>query len=339
MNITLIGLDIAKNIFQLCGVNSRGKIVQEKRLKREKLLAFIGQTPKCCIVMEACGSANHWAREFEKLGHEVKLIAPQYVKPFVKGNKNDYRDAEAIVEAASRPSMRFVTPKTIERQDWQSLLRVREGYVTMRTQVVNQVRGLLAEYGLVAPQGIHQLRRALPGWFDREVENGLTPLMKGLLETQYKTLLYLDEQIAEGEIKLEEIAKQDERCERLMEIEGIGVLTAVALVALVGKGEGFKNGRHFAAFVGLVPRQASSGNRQRLGGISKRGDEHVRRLLIHGARSVVIRVGKKNDSRSLWIQQMRERRSMNCVVVAVANKNARIAMAILLRGERYRKAA
>ena len=339
MDITTLGIDVAKNVFQLCGVNQQGKIVIKKRLSRDKLLQCIAQIPACRIAMEACGSANYWARELIKLGHEVKLISPQYVKPFVKGNKNDYRDAEAIVEAANRPQMRFVTPKTIEQQDAQSVLRVREGYVAMRTKAVNQVRGLLAEYGRIIPQSVIQFKKALPQLFDRGVENDLGLVMKELLEAQYNMVLFLDEKIAACEVTLKAMVKSDERCQRLMEIEGIGIMTAVALVTLVGDGSGFKNGRHFAAFVGLVPRQHSSGNTQRLLGISKRGDEYTRRLLIHGARSVVIRSAEKKDRRSVWIQRLVAARGMNRATVALANKNARIAMALLISGECYRKAA
>ncbi|PIQ43896.1 MAG: IS110 family transposase [Gammaproteobacteria bacterium CG11_big_fil_rev_8_21_14_0_20_46_22] len=339
MNITLIGMDIAKHVFQLCGANQAGKVIMRRRLSRDNLLMHLAQQSPCCIAMEACGSANYWAREIQKLGHEVKLISPQFVKPFVKGNKNDYRDAEAIVEAASRPQMRFVTPKTIDQQDIQSLLRVREGHVTMRTKLVNQLRGLLAEYGYIVPQGLSALRERLPKLLDRQVENELSPLMKALLEQQYQLWQSLDQQITVCETQLKAIVKQDERCQRLMEVEGIGTITAAAIVALVGNGAGFKNGRHFSAYVGLVPRQHSSGNTQKLLGISKRGDEYVRRMLIHGARSVVIRAGKKTDQRSRWIQGLVAKVGMNRATVALANKNARIAMALLLHGEAYRRAA
>ena len=247
MNITLIGMDIAKQIFQLCCVNEKGKVVTKRRLSREKLLAELAQYPQCIIAMEACGSANYWAREIQKLGHEVKLISPQFVKPFVKGNKNDYRDAEAIVEAASRPQMRFVNPKLIEQQDIQSILRVREGYVSMRTKIVNQLRGLLAEYGKIVSQGIAHIRKALPTLFDPQVSNGLSEPIKELLEMQYNLLLSFDEQIETCELRLKERVKQDERCQRVMEIEGVGIITAAALVALVGNGAEFKNGRHFSA--------------------------------------------------------------------------------------------
>ena len=339
MNTNVIGIDIAKSVFQLCGANPQGKMMTKNRLSRDNFLNHLAQQPACCVVMEACGGANYWAREITKLGHEVKLISPQFVKPFVKGNKNDYRDAEAIVEAASRPQMRFVTPKTVGQQDIQSVLRVREGLITTKTKVMNQIRELLTEYGYVMAKGTAALKRQLPKLYDRSVNNNLSDLIKELIESQYILLETLEKQIETYETTLKNIVKHDERCERLMEIEGIGVITAAALVALVGNGSGFKNGRHFAAYVGLVPGQHSSGNTQRLLGISKRGDEYVRRMLIHGARATVIRVKTKEDSRSRWIQRLVAERGHNCATVAVANKNARIAMSLLLSGERYKKAA
>lgn len=338
MNITLIGIDVAKNVFQLCSANLQGKVMAKNRLSRENLLTHLAQQLVCCVAMEACGSANYWAREIIKLGHEVKLISPQYVKPFVKGNKNDYRDAEAIIEAACRPSMRFVTPKTAEQQDIQSVLRVREGLVTTKTKIMNQLRGLLAEYGYAVAQGTSPLKRLLPTLFDRAANNALSDLMKELIEAQYELLTTLEKRIDTCDLTLKSIVKGDERCKRLMEIEGIGIITAAALITLVGYGAGFKNGRHFAAFVGLVPRQHSSGNTQRLLGISKRGDEYVRRMLVHGARSAIVRGKAKEDSRSRWIQRLVLERGMNRATVALANKNARIAMSLLLSGEHYKKA-
>lgn len=339
MNTTLIGIDIAKNVFQLAYADNKGKIVNRKRLSREKLLQEIAQQPACTIAMEACGGANYWAREFKQLNHEVRLISPQHVKPYVRGNKNDYRDSEAIAEAASRPQMPFVTPKTVEQQDIQSVLRVRESYVATRTRMVNQIRGLLSEYGMVFPQGVGRLRKVLPELYDRDAKNALSGVMKELLEMQYKQIESIDKRIERCEKLLRCLVKQDERCQRLMEIEGIGLISAAALVTVAGNGAGFKNGRHFAAFLGLVPKQHSSGDTQKLLGISKRGDEFTRRMLIHGARAVVIRAANKKDARSRWIQRLVNERGMNRATVALANKNARIAMALLLRGETYRKAA
>lgn len=339
MDTTIIGMDIAKNVFQLAYANKQGKIVGKKRISRDKLLQELVQQPACIIAMEACGSANYWARECMKLKHEVKLIAPQHVKPYVKGNKNDYRDSEAIAEAASRPQMRFVTPKTIEQQDIQSTLRIREGYITMRTKIINQLRGLLSEYGIVVAQGSNVFRKELPKLYDRSMENGLSVAIKELAEAQYKIIESFDNNIDACENTLKMLTKQDERCQRLMEIEGVGLISAAALVTAAGNGFGFKNGRHFAAFLGLVPKQHSSGDTQRLLGISKRGDEYTRRMLIHGARSVIIRAQGKKDSRSRWIQRLVNERGMNRAAVALANKNARIAMALLLSGESYKKAA
>ena len=338
LNSTTVGIDVAKNVFQLCGVTAEGKIQFNKSMSRNKLIEYIAKLGVCEIVMEACGSANYWARTFQELGHRVKLIAPQYVKPFVKGNKNDRKDAEGIVNASRAIGMSFVSPKSVEQQDLQSILRVREGYVETRTKVSNQIRGLLGEYGIVVPLGLSKLRKIVSSLCDRSQENGLTVLMKELLERQYHFLLVLGEQIDCLDLQLKALAQMNEKCQRLLEIEGIGILTATALYALVGNGSGFKNGRHLSAFLGLVPKQHSSGGKNRLLGISKRGDDFVRRMFIHGARSLLRCTEHKTDARSRWINALKARSSFNKVCVAVANKNARIAMAILLSGERYQKA-
>lgn len=338
MNITTLGIDLAKNIFQVHGADNNGKAILKRTLTRSKLPQFIAQLPPCQIVMEACGGANFWARKFSEHGHHIKLISPQLVKPFVKGNKNDYRDAEAIVEAASRPTMRYVSPKTIEQQDMQSLLRMRESCISMRTQLTNQLRGLLGEYGITIAQGNHHLRQAIPHLLEREQANELTSSFKHLLEMQYHLLLTFDTQISEFDNKLERIAKINEACKRVQQVEGIGPITAVALAATIGNPGDFKNGRHFAAFLGLVPKQHSSGGKDRLLGISKRGDGYLRKLLIHGARSVLQKADKKTDSRSRWLMNLKHRRGTNRACVALANKNARIALAMLLKNEDYRKA-
>lgn len=339
MNISILGIDIAKNVFELCGLNAKHKIVLKKRVSRSHLISYMSTLPVCEVVMEACGSANYWARVFERLGHQVKLIAPQYVKPFVKGNKNDHKDAEGIVIAFLAPGMRFVSVKSEEQQNLQSLLRIREGYIESRVKVTNQLRGLLAEYGIIVPEGLSKLRKLLPCLFDKTRDTGLNTVMKSLLESQYGFLLTLDKQIAAYDKQLNVLAKAHEPCVRLMEIEGIGIITAVALYALVGQGKGFKNGRHLAAFLGLVPRQHSSGGKERLLGISKRGDDFVRRMFIHGARAVLLSSAKKADARSQQITQLQGRIGHNKACVAIANKNARIAMALLLSGERYKKVA
>jgi transposase len=338
MNITTLGIDLAKNIFQLHGADNKGKAVLKKTLTRTKLPAFIANLPKCRIVMEACSGANYWARKFKEHGHEVKLISPQFVKPFVKGNKNDRNDSEAIVEAASRPAMRYVSPKTVEAQDMQSLLRVREGCIEMKTKISNQLRGLLAEYGIVVAQGESHLRKALTTHFDRNKDNELTSDFKEILESQYDLLLKFKEQIDQFEKKIKMISKTKEACQRIQAVEGIGPITAVAIVATIGDPNDFKNGRHFAAFLGLVPRQSSSGGKERLLGISKHGDGYLRKLLIHGARSTVLYAGRKVNARSQWINELRIRRGANRTCVAVANKNARIVLALLKNKETYRPA-
>lgn len=339
MDIKTLGVDLAKNIFQLHGVNAAGKLELKKTIRRPQLLEFIAKLPVCEIVMEACGGANYWARKFKEHGHVVKLISPQFVKPFVKGNKNDYKDAEAIVEASSRPSMRYVTPKTIEQQDMQSLLRSRQGCIQMRTSLSNQLRGLLGEYGIALSTGHAALRRALPGLFDRQQANELSIFFKELLESQYNMLLVIQQQIDEFDSKINELAGTKEVCKRVQQVEGIGPITAVALAATIGNPNDFKNGRHFAAFVGLVPKQHSSGGKDRLLGISKRGDSYLRTLLIHGARAVLLRADKKSDYKSRWVTELKERRGSNRACVALANKNARTVLALLQKNEDYRKVA
>jgi transposase len=339
MNITTLGIDLAKNVFQVHGADSKGKTLIKKKLTRSQLLKFIANLPTCKIAMEACGGANYWARKFVEYGHEVKLISPQFVKPFVKGNKNDRNDAEAIVEAASRPNMRYVSPKTIAQQDLQSLLRLREACLQMRTKMSNQLRGLLTEYGMVFPKGMCHLRAELPSLFDREKDNGLTEGFKEMLEMHYDLLRSLEEKITAYNKKIVMLAKQNESCERIQKVEGIGPIAAVAIVFTMGNPNDFKNGRHFAAFLGLVPRQDSSGGRNRLLGITKHGDGYVRQLLVHGARSMLIYAGKKSDKRSLWVNQLKWRAGANRTCVAVANKNARIVWALLKNNDDYRQTA
>jgi len=338
MNTTILGIDLAKHVFQLHGADEFGKAVLKKQVSRVKLTETVAQLPRCRIVMEACGGSHYWARKFKEYGHEVQLISPQFVKPFVKGNKSDRNDAEAIVEAASRPSMRYVSPKTIAQQDMQSLLRMRESCIEMRTKLSNQLRGLLGEYGVVISQGFAMLHKSLPSLYDRQKENGLTECFKGNLELQYSLLLEIDKQIERYDSKVKAIAKTEAVCESVQKVEGIGPITAVALAATIGQPSDFKNGRHFAAFLGLVPRQHSSGGKERLLGISKRGDGYLRKLLVQGARSVLIKSGNKKDSRHQWLNELSARRGSNRACVALANKNARIVLTMLKKGEAYRPA-
>lgn len=337
-NITLLGIDIAKNVFQLHGVDKTGRAILQKKIYRHELTSFIAQLPVCIIAMEACRGAHYWARRFQLLGHQVKLISPQYVKPFVKTNKNDMRDAQAITEAASRPQMHFVSIKQVMQQDIQSLHRIRQRTIVNRTALANQVRGLLSEYGIIVNQGIAQLRMRLPLILE-DASNELTAIMRELCTELYEELLLLDKKVSAYDKRIENIVNHYTPCQELMKIEGIGPLSATALLILLSDHGVYKNGRHFAAFLGLVPRQHSTGGKQRLLGISKRGDKYLRMLLIHGARSVMQQVGKKTDGKSRWLKELKERRGYNKASVALANKNARIAWALVANGSQYQKEA
>jgi transposase len=284
--------------------------------------------------MEACGGAHHWARELQKLGHTVKLIAPQFVKPYVKSNKNDANDAEAICEAVGRPTMRFVSVKTIAQQDLQAIHRIRSELVRQRTAKVNQIRGFLAEYGLVVGRQVATLRRALPELLE-DAENGLSFDFRGLLEDLRQDLIRLDERVAEMDKKIHTLAHSMPAAKLLQSIPGIGPISATAIVCAVGDGKQFKRGRDLAAWLGLTPRQQSSGGKDRLLGISKRGDTYLRTLLIQGAKSVLKVVDKKTDPRSLWLQNLCARKHKNIAAVALANKNARIAWALLSNETSY----
>lgn len=338
MNVSTLGIDLAKAVFQLHGVDEHGQVTLTKRLSRQKLLPFLANLPPCLMGMEACSGSHYWARELQKLGHEVKLIAPQFVKPYVKGNKTDGNDAAAICEAVSRPHMHFVPINTLEQQDMQALHRIREQLVKQRTALANQMRGLLHEYGVVIPSGISRLRAKLPLTLE-DAENGLSDLSRELIHELYQRLRTLDEQVRQYDRRIEQVFKQDERCQRLGQVEGIGPLIATAFLAAVGDARVFHNGRQVAAWLGLVPKQYSSGGKARLLGISKRGDRYLRTLLIHGARAAVQRAAQKDDARSAWINRLCQRRGKNVTAVAVANKNARILWALLARDEAYRPAA
>ena len=338
MKVTIVGIDLAKSIFQLHGVDAHGKVALQKRVTRAKLRETIAQLPPCLIGMEACSSAQYWAREFQQLGHTVKLISPQFVKPYVKGNKNDSRDAEAICEAVSRPHMRFVPLRTVESQDIQAIHRMRRRLIKERTALVNQVRGLLAERGIVIAQGITKLRAQLPRIVE-DLENELTPLSREVMRELYEEVVAVDERVARADALVQRVFTQSAACQKLAQVEGIGPVVATALVAAVGNGKEFAHGRHLAAWLGLVPRQHSSGGKERLLGISKRGDRYLRTLLIHGARATVHHARRKTDARSRWIMSLEQRRGKNIAAVAIANKNARIAWALLTSNAEYRKAA
>lgn len=335
MNIKRIGLDLAKQVFQVHGVDYQDKAVLRKKLKREPVLAYFANLPPCIVGMEACGGSHHWARELQKLGHTVRLIAPQFVKPYVKGNKNDANDAEAICETVGRPHMRFVAVKTVAQQDVQAVHRIRSELVRQRTAKVNQIRGLLTEYGVAVGKRVETLRRVLPELLEG-VDNGLSFDFRVLLEALRQDLIYLDKRVADMDKRLHGLADNDPAIRRLQAIPGIGPITATALVCAAGDGKQFKRGRDLAAWLGLTPRQHSSGGKDKLLGISKRGDAYLRTLLIHGARSVLKVAGNKDDPRSRWLQNLCGRRHNNIAAVALANKNARIAWALLSTWADYR---
>jgi transposase len=334
-DIKVLGIDLAKNVFQLHGTNAKGKCVLRKRLSREKLAEFIVQIKPCIIGIEACMGAHYWARTFEKMGHLVKIMPPQFVKPYVMANKNDANDARGIAEAVTRPDMKFVSVKNIEQQDILLLHRVRELSIKQRTAQANQIRGLLMEYGVIIPQGIYNIK-ILTEILERN-QDKLTSKSFAIFKQMYDQFKMYNDQVEGCDKQIEQTVEQNSLCKEIMKIEGIGPVIASAIVATVGNAKTFKNGREMSAWLGLVPRQHSSGNAIKLSGISKRGDCYVRKLLIHGARSVVNNCDKKMDKRNLWIADKKIRCGYNKASVALANKNARIIWAIMATGECYRK--
>jgi len=330
MKLSRIGIDLAKNVFQLHGVDHSGKAVWKRRLKRDQWLkAVLDQgEPGCEIGMEACAGAHHWARELESRGYLVKLMAPQFVKPYVKSNKNDANDAEAICEAMSRPHMRFVTVKSIEQQDIQATHRIRSELMTQRTAKSNQIRGLVTEYGLVAPLTLRALRAAIPCWLE-DAENGLTDHFRTLLHGVWTDLVTLDDRVLELDQTILKLANSNEVTRRLQQLRGVGPMVATALIATVGDARHYHGGRQMAAAIGLTPRQHSSGGKNRLLGISKRGDVYLRSLLVHGARAVVSQAKHRDDRLSRWVIGIAQRRHPNVAAVALANKTARMAWAML----------
>lgn len=335
MKATTIGIDLAKNVIQVHGVDERGNAVVRKQLKRDQVLPFFGNLVACRIGMEACGGAHYWARKLEKLGHSVKLMAPQFVKPYVKTNKNDAADAEAICEAVSRPNMRFVPIKNGEQQAVLALHRARQGFVTARTAQANQIRGLLSEYGIVIPQGLSHIGKRLPEVLE-DGENDLPGVFRQLLQRLGDHLRELNRQVGELELQIQLWHRQHDASCRLAQIPGIGPLTASALVASIGDAKSFESGRQLAAWLGLVPRQHSSGGKSTLLGISKRGDSYLRMLLVHGARAVIRVAESKPTYAGSWLARLIGRRHPNVAAVALANKNARIVWALLKHNRHYR---
>jgi transposase len=334
--LSRVGVDLAKNVFQLHGVDRSENTIWCRRLKRSNWIqVLLDKTqPGCEIGMEACAGAHHWARLLQSRGYRVKLIAPQFVKPYVKSNKNDANDAEAICEAMSRPGMRYVPVKTIEQQDIQALHRVRAELISQRTAKANQIRGLVSEYGLVASVRISQLRAAIPEWLE-DADNVLSDLFRHLLSGLWGDLKALDHRVLELDRDIARVARQHPLAKRLQQLRGVGPIVSTALVAAVGDGRQFKNGRQMAASLGLTPRQHSSGQRERLLGISKRGNSYLRTQLIHGARAMILAAKGKEDRLSQWVYEVAQRRHPNIAAVALANKTARIAWALLSKEVNY----
>jgi transposase len=337
-DITIIGVDIAKNFIQIHGATDKGKVLLKKRLPRQKFLAFMATLSTCLVGMEACGGAHYWATELTKLGFDVKLMSPKKVKKYLDShNKNDERDAAACAEAVSRATMTFVPIKTITQMNIQSLHRIRSFYIRQRTALMNMMRGLLLELGIAIPKRksalvnkLHELLDADNTWLDEQ--------NKACFQDLYIDLKNLDTQIEKHTTKLKALAQEDELCQRLQTIEGIGVISATALIAKIGNGGEFQKGRELSAYLGLVPKQHSSGETQRLLGITKHGDRYIRQLLIHGGRAVVQaskRINKvtghyaKQDIHSQWVRKLADRLGTNKASVAVANKNARMVIALL----------
>lgn len=330
----LLAIDLGKQSFHIHGISSEGEVIS-KKVTRSKLEAVVQELAPAIVAMEACASAHHWGRQFEALGYSVRLIHPRFVMPFVKGSKNDAVDAEAIHEAALRPTMRFVPVKTTEQQDLQMLHRTRDRLITQRTGLINHIRDLLGEYGVVIPVGAFRFRKDIRTAIS---EASLSTLAKQSFNALIAEFEALDKRINEIDRKLVAICRTDERCKRLATLPGVGPVIATALIAAVDDGQHFSSGRALAAWIGLVPRQYTTGGKPRLGGIGKRGNQYLRRQLIHGARSVLIRISARSDRRAKWAQELLVRAGHNKTLVAIANKTARMAWAVLRSGESYKAA-
>lgn len=337
MSVTTIGLDLAKSVFQVHGVDATGKVVVRRKLRRCEVTRFFANLSPCLVGIEACGSAHFWARELKRLGHDVKLMPPQYVRPYVKTNKNDAADAEAICEAVTRPSMRFVPIKAAEQQAVLLMHRARELLIRQRTMLANALRAHMAEFGIVVPKGIQRLPKLATAIDDAD-EDQLPVLARPVLRMLRDQIQDITARILAIEHEILRWHRDNAASQRLATIPGVGPITASAIVATVADAAQFGSGRQFAAWVGLVPKQHSSGGRERMGGISKRGDGYLRRLLVHGARAV-IRWHRRPGARSLpWLSGLLGRRHVNIAMVALANKSARIAWALLRHKEDYASA-
>jgi transposase len=335
MKITSVGIDLAKSVFSMHGIDEHGKTVLRRTVSRGKVMEAMAGIGPCLVGVEACSGAHHWARALGKLGHTVRIIAPRFVAPYRKSGKNDGNDAEAICEALGRPSMRFVTVKSAEQQALLVVHRVRKGLVDERTALINQLRGLLSEFGLVMAKGRYQARHQLPVILE-DTGNGIPELARQCFLDVNERIRELDARLLAYERRIEALAREAEAARRLLAIPGVGPVTATAIVATVGHATEFKNGRQFAAWLGLVPRQYSTGGKVRLGRITKRGDVYLRTLLIHGTRAVLAQLNKRTDRASAWVRGLIERRGLKRAAVALAAKNARTIWAMLAKGEAYR---
>jgi transposase len=334
MKIVMIGIDLGKNLCSVAGLDEIGAVVLRRRMKRESVLLFTAQLEQCTVAMEACCGAHHLGRQIAGQGHTVRLMSAEYVRPYVKAQKNDERDAEAIAEAATRPTMRFVEIKSETQLEVQSLHRVRGRLVAERTAVINQLRALLLERGITVPQGRRKVERLLPEILEDE-RNGLGPRLRRLIADMREEWRGIDRRISDFDHELTERARAEETTRRLMRIPGIGVLTATALVAAVGNARTFTRGRDLAAWLGLVPRQATTGGKPKLLGISKRGNAYLRTLLIHGARTALPGLAKSETPLGRWLKGLLERVHRNVAIVALANKLSRIAWAVLAHDRQY----
>ncbi len=335
IEIKTLGIDLAKNSFALVGANAQGKIVLSKALNRSKLLSFVANLPRCLIGMEACSGAHYWAREFVALGHEVGIMASKFVTPYRSGAKNDCNDAKAICEAVRRPHIWFVPVKTPDQQAVLCLHRIRQGLVQERTALINQCRGLLSEFGIVVPQGRYTLYNQLPDILE-DGDNGLPPLARTLIAGLHQRIGDHRKQILACDRELRLLVKEDEQAKRLMTIPGVGEQVASGVVASVSDPRMFRDSRQFAAWLGLVPRQYSTGGQVRLGRITKQGDKYLRMCLVHGARAVVANLGDKTDRVSCWLRALIERRGYLRAVVALAARNARLIWTLMVKEENYR---
>jgi transposase len=335
MEVSTIGLDLAKNVFQVHGVDKKGAVIVRKALRRSQMLPFFAKLPPCLVGIEACGTSHHWARELQNLGHEVRLMPPAYVKPYVKRGKNDANDAEAICEAVTRPTMRFVAIKSREQQALLSLHRVRHLLIGQRTQLINMMRSQLAEFGITIPVGLSQALQMARQVVDGEADVDLPPQAAQVVAMLCGLALDLHTQLRQLDLRLDALQRSDEVARRLATIPGIGPIGATALAASVADPRQFSSGRQFAAWLGLTPRQKSSGGKERLGSITKMGDKYLRQLLVIGATSVIRRAKTKPDSVDPRIIALLARKPARVASVAMANKMARIAWAVMTRGENY----